>query len=94
MLSLVILTSSRAQAQWVTDGLPVCTAIGNQGSPAIIPDGVGGVIVCWGDARNGDDDIFAQRVNAWGASQWAANGVVVSAASGSQWDVALESDGA
>ena len=94
VLSLVVLTSSRAQAQWVTDGLPVCTAIGNQGSPAIIPDGVGGMIVCWEDRRSGDDDVFVQRVNAWGTPQWAANGVVISSAGGSQWDAELESDGA
>lgn len=71
---------------WVADGVPVCTAPGDQTSQGLfdlVPDGQGGFIVAWVDYRNappGDPffyaDIYAQRVTASGdiAPGWPENG--------------------
>ena len=39
------------------------------------PDGAGGTIVVWQESFRGTSDLYAQRVNASGVLQWAANGV-------------------
>jgi len=80
--------------QWTADGVPLCTAAGDQQSPEIVSDGMSGAIVTWYDNRGGSTDIYAQRVNATGVVQWTADGVAVCAATGSQWDPAIASDGA
>jgi len=63
-------------AKWGANGVLVCFALGDQTSPQIVPDGNNGAIVTWEDTRNGNPDIFAQRVDASGNSQWFLNGVV------------------
>jgi hypothetical protein len=52
--------------QWDDDGLLVCNAPYEQLSPVIAPDGSGGAIMPWEDTRNGEIDIFAQRIDAEG----------------------------
>jgi len=79
--------------KWTTDGVPVCTATGQQSNPTIISDGAGGAIVTWQDDRSGNYGIYAQRVNAAGTVQWAANGVVVCTATGVQQFPKIVSDG-
>ena len=64
-------------AQWAPNGVVICSAQGDQVGPQIIADGSGGAIVAWDDLRNGNRDIFAQRVNGSGVVQWWANGVAV-----------------
>lgn len=64
--------------RWVSDGAAICTAINDQSFPAIIPDGSGGAIITWRDARSGTDEIYVQRINATGVTQWASNGVKIS----------------
>ena len=81
-------------AQWVQDGVVVCTGLFGQEFPAVVSDGAGGAIVAWEDLRGANWDVRAQRVNAAGAVQWTANGVVVSAATGNQQGVSIVSDGA
>jgi hypothetical protein len=74
-----VLSSSTAFAGWSSDPAvnnAICTATGNQRTPQVISDGVGGAIIAWHDARSGGS-IYAQRVNATGAAQWAANGVAI-----------------
>ena len=44
------------------------TATGDQRSPAMIRDGGGGPIFTWQDYRRGNFDIYAQRIDAGGAS--------------------------
>ncbi len=81
-------------SQWTADGVALCTAPAQQAHPVIIPDGSGGAIVVWEDLRNPDADIYAQRVDAAGAVQWAADGVALSAGSGHQTQPRIISDGA
>lgn len=79
--------------QWTAQGLGVCTLTGAQWQPRLVSDGAGGAIVAWTDSRNGTLDVYAQRLNASGASLWTANGVVVcNAAADQQWQ-AMVADG-
>ena len=79
---------------WTTDGVPLCTASASQQIPAIVSDGAGGAIVTWQDTRSGNSDIYAQKVNASGAVEWAADGVPLCTATGGQYLPAIASDGA
>ncbi len=53
-------------ALWNPDGVPLCTATGDQTELAAAPDTTGGAIVAWTDTRSGGTDIYAQRVTGWG----------------------------
>jgi len=64
-------------AKWQTDGTPVSTETGPQMSPELVPDDTGGVIITWSDVRFGNQDIYAQRVNADGDMLWTIDGVSV-----------------
>jgi hypothetical protein len=82
--------------QWTPDGTPISTAVGNQSSSTLIPDGFGGAIVAWEDSLVGGStnyDIRGQRVNASGVVQWTPGGVAVSTAGNEQRRPAILSDG-
>jgi len=85
--------------QWLpdyTNGAPVCTATGGigQSNTAIASDGLGGAIITWQDQRNGTyNQIFAQRFNASGTPQWAANGVLICGATSEQESPVIASAG-
>lgn len=84
--------------QWQTNGVPLCTAPGNQGDfgclrggvgPLAIADGSGGAVVIWTDGRACDSrgmDVFAQRVAADGTIPpgWDPNGNPIATAPGDQ----------
>jgi hypothetical protein len=53
----------------------VCQATNHQYQPQIVPDGSGGAIMVWYDYRTSDSNIYAQRVNGSGVTQWAIDGV-------------------
>ena len=65
---------------WDADGVPVCVASGNQYADRLVPDGLGGVWVCWLDLRSGDYELFATRLTAQGALApgWHPNGTRIS----------------
>lgn len=79
--------------QWTVNGLVVCNAANFQYKPASIADGSGGAIISWYDSRNGAPDIYAQRINSAGISQWTNNGIVVSDATNFQDEQKIISDG-
>jgi len=76
----------------VQNGMAVCTANNSQIIPAIVTDGSGGSIVAWQDFRNGNWDIYAQRVNA-GVMLWTLNGVAICTAADSQQQPQVVGDG-
>jgi hypothetical protein len=80
-------------AQWTTDGVPISTAILGQYHPAIVSDGSGGAIITWEDGRNGNTDIYAQRVNPSGSPQWTTDGAAICTALSTQDEPVLVSDG-
>ena len=80
--------------QWAANGVALCSQVSEQDNPMIVSDGAGGAIAAWADYRNVSIDIYAQRINAAGAVQWAANGVALCTAANSQRFPAIASDGA
>jgi hypothetical protein len=80
--------------QWTANGNVISTAAGNQTSPTIVSNGASGAIITWVDLRNGNNDIYAQRINADSTVQWTADGVAICIAAGYQYTPTLVSDGA
>jgi len=72
--------NSSGVVQWNANGVLICSAAYHQTMPVGISDGSGGATVAWIDGRNGDSDIYAQRISAAGAAQWTSNGVAICAA--------------
>ena len=86
--------NSNGEIQWNSNGKAICTEIGNQISPQLVSDGANNTIITWQDSRDGDDDIYAQKVNSSGEVQWIVNGKVICTANGSQKSPQIISDGA
>jgi hypothetical protein len=81
--------------QWAANGVPICSAAGDQTFPVITTDGAAGAIMSWWDYRNADADLFAQRVNSAGVVQWNVDGTPIAAYGGStQLYPTIASDGA
>ena len=78
---------------WDPEGIPVCTHPTLQDDLNAIADGKGGVIAVWEDWRNGNQDIYAQRIDSSGNPLWEANGVPVYTGDGDQYDPVLIPDG-
>jgi len=81
--------------QWIVDGIVVCSAIDNQYFPALVADGLGGAIITWHDNRLGTSafDIYAQRINSEGATQWTTDGAPISTEAHWQGYTSITSDG-
>ncbi len=92
-LAFVSLIPLPAQAQWIPNGTPVCTAPGAQEAAQIVSDGYGGTIIAWIDNRSGNADVYAQRLDADGMPLWAPNGVPVCTDTTEQRDLVMVSDG-
>lgn len=85
---------SSGAVQWTANGVIVASTIGTQSNPKLRSDENNGAIISWQDKRSGIDyDIYAQWVNGSGAMQWAANGVVVCNAGGSQSAIDMTDEG-
>ncbi|PCI95793.1 MAG: hypothetical protein COB15_11780 [Flavobacteriales bacterium] len=79
--------------QWTANGIPICAEGSDQDKVYIVGDGAGGAIMAWVDKRNGNEDIYAQRVNSAGVVQWAVNGVAITTATDKQKDICMAADG-
>ena len=82
--------------QWQPNGVLVCSAPRSQGGCSIVADGSGGAIIFWSDSRAAEFfyDIYAQRLNANGESEWAPNGVPICTAARTQELPLTVADGA
>ena len=80
-------------ASAIANGIAICTAPGNQLSPAITGDGLGGAIITWQDTRNGNSDIYAERIDGSGTRLWIADGYPICTASGEQGRPVIVGDG-
>jgi hypothetical protein len=81
--------NSTGVAQWNADGVEICTTQSLRAGASVVPDGNGGAIISFADARNSnqseDDvfdniDIYAQRINNSGAVLWTSDGKPVNTA--------------
>jgi hypothetical protein len=92
--------NSTGVAQWNANGVQVCTATGFRVGNSIVPDGASGAILFFMDSRddpngsnynylNNNDlangNIYAQRLDGFGARLWGNNGVAVCTAAGNQY---------
>ncbi len=78
IISLLITGPGSVHAEWKhTENLPICTAENEQYFPSITTDGKAGAIVTWRDGRNGNYDIYAQRVDSNGNNVWQQNGIPI-----------------
>jgi len=84
---------SFAYTKWITNGLPICTAAGNQYYPQIIVDGSGGAIITYEDNRGANSDIYTQRIDSSGRVRWTVDGVALCTAAGNQYGPQITTDG-
>ena len=66
---------SNGNAQWISNGIPICTADQSQSSPKLVSDGIGGAIITWQDSRSFGMDIYVHRVTSSGSRLWGGNGI-------------------
>ncbi len=59
---------------WTADGRNICMFASSPSDPAVIPDGAGGAFITWQDFRNGNNDIYAQRIDGNGTVLWSDAG--------------------
>jgi len=79
---------------WTANGVSICAATGHQICPVMVEDGSGGAIVAWPDSRSDADyDVYGQRVNSGGATQWALNGLPICKSAGDQISLSAMGDG-
>ncbi len=78
--------------EWNSDGVPICTASLDRKNVNIVSDGSGGAIITWVDSRNGNWDIFAQRINSSGTTLWQADGIAICTADNDQDSPTIVSD--
>lgn len=76
--------------KWVPGGI----LLGSSGTdPQIVSDGAGGAVIAWLDTRNGDIDIYAQRIDSSGVTLWTGGGVPICSADGGQKSFRMIGDG-
>lgn len=87
--------NSAGAVQWAANGVVVgkatlLTSIFQQ--PQTVSDGAGGAIVSWLRFDGSEINIYAQRIDGAGVTQWNANSVPVCNAGGNQTGVVISSD--
>ena len=86
--------SAAGTALWTPNGKAICSFTNYQGLPQLASDGADGAIFTWADDRIGSDlNIFAQRVNAIGASLWTFHGVQLTYSASIQHYPSIVTDG-
>ena len=96
LATVLVLPQIAGVSAWSGDptvNTAICTASGDQSQSQIISDGAGGTIITWQDSRNGNNDIYAQRVDSSGAVLWTADGVAICTNSTYQGSPRIVSDG-
>jgi len=74
---------SNGNTAWTDNGTAICnrTAINYQ----IVNDGSGGALIGWRDNSAGTIDVYAQRIDTSGNTQWPGNGTVICNATQNQY---------
>ncbi len=82
--------NSAGVPQWAAGGVLVSNPGFGAFSPVAVADGFGGAIVAYSEIHS-STDIYAQKINSAGATQW-GGGLSICNAAGSQSDAAIVSD--
>jgi hypothetical protein len=70
---------------WTPNGVPICTAAGEQENLFITEDHEGGAIIAWDEQRGSTGfDVYAEKINSLGTLLWMPDGVSVTVATGDQ----------
>ncbi|MBA3704508.1 MAG: T9SS type A sorting domain-containing protein [Bacteroidetes bacterium] len=77
---------------WTSNGKAICTNAADQTAVSIAEAGNGSAILVWQDWRNGNRDIYTQKVDSSGNILWTANGVAVCVKSYNQSSPKIISD--
>ena len=80
LIALLIIVTNLS-AQWSSDSLqntPIIVYSGDQVVPKIKATSDGGCYIAWYDNRNGNYDMYLQRLNAQGEKMWAQDGLLIS----------------
>ncbi len=85
--------------RWLSDGVLISSAPGDQLNPTMVSDGAGGAILTWEDVacplcENPDYNIYAQRIDSGGVVQWTTDGKAICTAEATQEIPTIASDGA
>ena len=91
---LILILPIAASADWPFNGRAIVSTTANIGARDVVADGSGGYVVVWRDDRDGNNNIFAQRVDGGGNAVWGYNGSTVCGAAGYQSDAVIVPDGA
>lgn len=63
---------------WNQNGIPICTAIGNQYDGGLVKSDNSSTIYVWRDRRRGvKDDFYGQKINSAGSILWSLNGILL-----------------
>jgi hypothetical protein len=79
---------------WALDGLVLCNDAAEEIGPELVQDGSGGAIIAWYDDRNGNYDVFSQRIDASGNKLWGTGDIAVCVAAYDQLECRIVTDGA
>jgi hypothetical protein len=78
---------------WEANGVPISVLPGGQFLSQMTTDGAGGAIVAWNDDRNGNTDVYAQRISGQGLIQWQITGRAICTDPSNQGNLSIVSDG-
>jgi len=84
---------ANGNVKWTINGETICSISNDQVQARLFPDGSGGALITWYDARSGNNDIYAQRIDANGNVKWTINGETICAAILNQAGQYICSDG-
>ena len=90
---LLVASLCFAGVMWEENGVAICTAANDQVLSQVTSDGSGGAITTWRDSRSVYSDIYAQRIDQNGNTQWTADGVAICTAANNQYEPQITSDG-
>ncbi len=79
--------------RWTVNGVAVSVAPYSQLEPEMISDDAGGAIIAWTDGRNGNNDIYVQRVDSSGKMLWADDGLALTTDTTNQANPKIATDG-
>ena len=69
--------AGNGSGQWTANGISICSASIGQDNTIGVSDGNGGAIFTWTDERNGNYDVYAQRVSNGGTMAWTIDGISI-----------------